>query len=78
MGYRIIPGLSRRLGEFWLNDERYAKYEKLAGIQIEKRLRKLFAHKDWAGLDISRQEELVKKQINYAKAEARAKLVGRK
>lgn len=78
MGYRIIPGLSRRLGEFWLNDERYAKYEKLAGIQIEKRLRKLFADKSWGNLDITLQEKLVKKQINYAKKEARAKLVGRK
>ena len=62
----------------WLNDERYAKYEKLAGVQIEKKLRKLFAHKDWAGLDISRQEKVVKKQINLAKAEARAKIFGKK
>ena len=80
MGYRIIPGLSRRLGKFWLNDERYEKYEKLSGIEIEKGLRKLFAHESWEKAidDISRREKLVKKQISNANARARARIVGKK
>jgi len=78
LGYRIIPGLSRSIGDFWLNDERYAKYEKLSTVRIEKRLRLLFSLKNWDKVDVNRREELVKKEINKAKAEARARIVGKK
>jgi len=78
LGYRIIPGLSRRLGDFWLNDERYAKYEKLTSLHIERRLHSLFARRNWMNLDISQQEDAVRKEINKAKAEARKELLGNK
>ena len=76
LGRRIIPGLSRRIGtDYWLNDKRYAQYEKLATSHIEKRLKRLFANIKWTGLDISQKEKAVRRIINEAKETARAELL---
>jgi hypothetical protein len=70
-----IPGFSRKLGEFWLNDRRYETYQVYATEEIDQVIERAITAKAWAATPEVRRKDIVEKQIDFAKQRAREKLM---
>jgi len=76
--FTIRTGIQRKiLNDFWLNDERYATYERLAVQEINRSIRPRLGSKSWSRIPPANQEKLLQKAVNDARTRARAMLLQR-
>jgi hypothetical protein len=76
--FRILTGIQRRiLSDFWLNEDRYAAYEKMAVQEINHSVSRLVQSDSWPKMPPQTKEKVLQKMVNTARAKARAKLVTR-
>jgi hypothetical protein len=71
----VRPSISRRMGDFWLNDVRYEAYERRATAEIEARMGPLLRTGRLPQLQGSRKTNTVQNAVDAAKARARAEIM---
>ena len=71
----ISIGLSRKVGQWIMNDDRYRKYQDLAAQYLRESLDRQINRPNWASISFERRTEIVNKQIETAKKRARNRVV---
>lgn len=73
---QVSTGVPRTImGDFWLNQTRFRKYQELAGIEIQKRVEHRIGMKSWGNMTPNAQAEVLKREVDAARAVARNRLV---
>lgn len=70
-----VSGLSRRIGKFWLNNDRYELYQIYSAEEIQKQLKTVSANKRWANYDSLKKKQYINDRIDKAKERARNRLL---
>jgi len=69
--YIRVPALSRRSGEWTMNDKWYAEYQKLAAQEINKRLKDMVSKPDWTTRPEESRRRIIEAGISAATERAR-------
>ncbi len=70
----IMPGLSRNLGTWRLNDERYGKYKHFTSVYLNHDMAKEMSRKAWQGYDDDKKRDRLEDTISKAKSKARRRV----
>ena len=70
-----VSGLSRKIGDFWLNNDRYERYQILAADEIEKLIEKSIKRTSWQNKKDDVKRAILKENIEMGKEWARNKLM---
>jgi len=70
-----ISAPARKIGDFFLNDERYKAYEEYSRQEIEERLSKTISTIKWGRMDSVKRMKELKEDITKAKADARDRVL---
>jgi len=69
-----VKGLSRRIGTWVLNDERYDRYQKLSALYVGEEIEKEVGRRLWPTYDDERVIEGLEKAVDKGKGKARKQL----
>jgi len=70
-----ITGLTRKIGDFWLNNTRYEQYQIYATEEIEEETEKVAKRTSWEKKDATKKKEILRDIIDFGKKRARDRVL---
>ncbi len=70
----ISLGLSRKIGDWEINDERYSQYQEITAGLLDEKLTRLFNMEGWSALSKSKQVAKIELAVQIAKDKAKSQV----